>query len=146
MLSHWKMIKRVFQYLKGTVKYGISFNGDDELIAYSDSDYGGDTVTGHSTTGVLIFRGGPIVWYSQKQRLVATSTAEAEYRAAVATIDDICWIRRIGNELKFIDISEPTTLCVDNRSAIHMLQNTYEGKITKGKSILIYIIKIYTLC
>jgi len=103
------------------------------LIAYTDSDYGGDSATRHSTSGVLIIRGGPIVWYAQKQRLVATSTAEAEYRAAVSSIDDICWIRRIGNELNFIDVSQPTILCIDNQSALHMLQNTHEGKITRGK-------------
>lgn len=130
---HWKMIKRVFQYLRGTVNNGIMFDGDTNLLAYTDSDYGGDSETGHSTSGVLILRGGPIVWYAQKQRLVATSTAEAEYRAAVSSIDDICWIRRIGQELGFVNIDEPTTLCVDNRSAIHMLQNVCDGKVTKGK-------------
>lgn len=133
MISHWKMVKRVFQYLKGTFKFGIFFNGDSTLIAYTDSDYGGDTLTGCSTSGVLIIRGGPVVWYAQKQRLVATSTAEAEYRAAVSSIDDVCWIRRIGRELGISDYNKPTILCVDNQSAIHMLKNTNEGKITKGK-------------
>lgn len=133
MKSHWKMVKRIFQYLKGTIHYGIIFNGDSKLVAYTDSDFGGDKITEHSTSGVLVIRGGPIVWYTQKQRLVVTSTAEAEYRAAVSSIDDICWIRRIGNELKFLSLNQPTTLCVDNQSAIHMLQNTHEGKITKGK-------------
>lgn len=132
-VSHWKMVKRIFQYLKGTVCTGICFNGDPKLIAYTDSDYGGDTLTGRSTSGVLILRGGPIVWYAQKQRLVATSTAEAEYRAVVSAIDDICWIRRIGSELGFINVEEPTPLFVDNQSAIHMLKNAHEGKITKGK-------------
>lgn len=133
MESSWKMVKRVFAYLKGTVNYGIWFNGDTELIAYTDSDYGGDALTGHSTSGVLVMRGGPIVWYAQKQRLVATSTAEAEYRAAVSAIDDVCWIRRIGKELEIFTSDKPTTLCVDNQSAIHMLKNSYDGKITKGK-------------
>lgn len=133
MTSHWKMVRRVFQYLNGSIHFGIHFNGDTELVAYTDSDYGGDNHTGHSTSGVLILLGGPIVWYAQKQKLVATSTAEAEYRAAVSSIDDICWIRRIGTELKFLNSNTPTDLYVDNKSAIHMLQNTYEGKITKGK-------------
>ncbi|KAG5887625.1 hypothetical protein JTB14_036270 [Gonioctena quinquepunctata] len=92
--------------------------------------YGGDT--GHSTSGILVLRGGPIVWYAQKQRLVATSTAEAEYRAAVCVIDDICWIRRIGKELELLDDTKPTMICIDNRSAICMLNN-HEGKINKGK-------------
>ena len=86
------MVKRIFQYLKGTVFYGIFFDGGHKLPAYADSDYGGDINTGQSTSGVLVLRGGPIVWYAQKQRLVATSTAEAEYRAAVSSIDEICWI------------------------------------------------------
>lgn len=132
MKSHWKMVNRVFAYLKGTINFGIFFNRDDELIAYTDSDYGGDKLTGHSTSGILVMRSGPIVWYTQKQRLVATSTAEAEYRAAVSSID-ICWIRRISKELNILKSVKPTTLRVDNMSAIHMLKNTHEGKITKGK-------------
>lgn len=130
---HWTMVKRVFKYLKGTMNCGIFFNGDDKLEAYSDSDFGGDRKTMQSTTGVLLMRGGPLVWYSQKQRLVATSTAEAEYRAAVSAIDDVCWISRIARELKILKTDEPTNLYVDNRSAIHMLKNAHEGKTNKGK-------------
>ncbi|XP_076298344.1 uncharacterized protein LOC143217692 [Lasioglossum baleicum] len=133
MVSHWRMIKRIFQYLKGTIHFGIYFDGGKTLVPYTDSDYGGDTRTGHSTSGGLIMRGGPIVWYTQRQRLVATSTAEAEYRAAVSSIDEICWIRRLGAELRILELHRPTLLHIDNQSAIHMLHNTHEGKITKGK-------------
>ena len=133
MVSHWKMVKRVFQYVKGTIGFGIFFNGDKELVGYSDSDFGGDVVTGHSTTGVLLLRGGPVVWLAQKQHLVANSTAEAEYRAAVSAIDDVCWIRRLASELGQLDLRIPTRLCVDNQSAVQILQNTHEGKVTKGK-------------
>lgn len=65
--------------------------------------------------------------------VVASATAEAEYRAAVSSIDDICWIRRIGMELGILKKNDPTKLFVDNQSAIHMLRNVYEGKITKEK-------------
>lgn len=129
MLSHWKMVKRIFQYLRGMISFGIFFNGDEKLIAYTDSDYGGDSVTGQSS-GVLILRGDPIVY--AKTTPCSKFSAEAEYRAVVFFIDDICWIR-LGNELGFVNLNEPTTLCVDNRSAIYMLQNTEKGKITKGK-------------
>ena len=131
--SHWKMIKRVFQYLKGSIHFGIHFDGSTKLIAYTDSDYGGDLTTGQSTSGVLVLCGGPILWYAKKQHLVATSTAEAEYRAAVCSIDDICWIRRLGHELNFINLEEPVTLFIDNWSAIYMLKSSGEGKISKGK-------------
>lgn len=133
MRSHLKMVKRIFQYLKGTMNIGVSFNGDSEFVAYTDSDFGGDLVTGCSTSGVLLMRGGPILWYAQKQRLVATSTAESEYRAAVSAIDEICFVRRLGKELYIFDSTKPTILYVDNRSAIHMINNCKEGKLTKGK-------------
>lgn len=133
MKSHQAMVKRVFQYLRGTTTAGIHFGGDRELVAYTDSDFGGDSETGQSTSGVLVLRGGPVVWYSQKQRLVATSTAEAEYRAAVSVIDDVCWIKRIALELGILENDQPITLKVDNMSAIHMLQNAHEGKTTRGK-------------
>ena len=131
--SHWKVIKRVFQYLKSTIDYRISFNGDTRLLAYSDADYGGDLKTRRSTTGVLIVRGGPIVWTTKLQHVVATSTAEAEYRAAVLSIDELCWVRRICKELGLDDMDKPVELNVDNTSAILMLENVRDGKITNGK-------------
>lgn len=133
MKSHQAMVKRVFQYLRGTTTAGIYFGGGKELVAYTDSDFGGDPETAKSTSGVLVMRGGPVIWYSQKQRLVATSTAEAEYRAAVTAIDDVCWIKRIALELGILESDQPITLKVDNMSAIHMLQNAHEGKATRGK-------------
>lgn len=40
--EHWKALKRIFRYLRGTAKYGIRYTGDcqNELIGYSDSDWG----------------------------------------------------------------------------------------------------------
>ena len=77
-------------------------------------------------------RGGPIVWYTQKQRLVATSMAEAEYRAAVSATDDVCWVKRICLELGFVKENKSIKLLTDNQAAIHMMYNTHEGT-TKGK-------------
>ena len=133
MVSHWKMVKRIFQYIKATSNFGIVFNGEKELSSYSDSDYAGDEETKESTSGILVLRGGPVVWCTQKQGIVSNSTAEAEYRAAVAVIDELSWLRRLASELNKLDMNKRTKLYVDNQSAIHMLDNTHQGKITKGK-------------
>lgn len=132
MKSHMKMVRRVFQYLKGTVNFGISFNGNKEMIAYSDANFGGDLISCKPTTGVIIMRGGPIIWFSQKQDLVSTSTAEAEYRAAVSSMNEVCWIQRLGQELGYVN-NRPVKLYVDNQSAVHMLKNATEGKMKRGK-------------
>lgn len=51
-------------------------------MGYSDADWANDVDNRHSTTGnIFIMNGGPICWLSQKQSIVAQSTAEAEYVA-----------------------------------------------------------------
>ena len=132
-VSHWKMIERVFRYLKGTEHFGIFFNGKAELKAYTDSNYGGVESDMISTSGVLIDHGGPIVGIAQKQSITSISSPEAEYRAAVTGIQELCWIRRMILELGMTDLTKPTDLFVDNKPTIHMLENAEEGKLTKGK-------------
>lgn len=141
------MTKRVFQYLKATPEAGIYFGGDREIKVYTDADFGGEKESMKSTSGGLILRGGPIVWYSLRQKVVSTSTAEAEYRAVYQVIDDVCWLKRLALELGIMKEDQPIPMFVDNKSAVHMLQNTHEGKLNKGKKhieILRKFIKYHT--
>nr|GEV58450.1 ribonuclease H-like domain-containing protein [Tanacetum cinerariifolium] len=56
-----------------------------DLVAYSDSDYGGATQDHKSTTGGSQFLGRRLIsWQCKKQTIVATSTTEAEYVAAAS--------------------------------------------------------------
>ncbi|XP_055859045.1 uncharacterized protein LOC129921301 [Episyrphus balteatus] len=131
-ISHWKMIERVLRYLKGTTNFGIHFGNEAKLRAYADSNYSGTEPDMISTSGILVYYSGPIVWMAQKQSVVSISSAEAEYRSAASCKQEVCWIRRIMQELG-ITIKEPTKLFIDNKAAIHMLENADEGKITKAK-------------
>nr|GFC47009.1 putative ribonuclease H-like domain-containing protein [Tanacetum cinerariifolium] len=58
-----------------------------DLVAYSDSDYGGATQDRKSTTGGCQFLGRRL-----KQTIVATSTTEAEYVAAASSCGQVLWI------------------------------------------------------
>nr|KYP75183.1 Retrovirus-related Pol polyprotein from transposon TNT 1-94 [Cajanus cajan] len=42
--SHWKAVKRILRYIKGTQSYGLMFTKSDsfQLVGYSDSDWSGD--------------------------------------------------------------------------------------------------------
>lgn len=81
---HWKTIKRILRYLKGTLSYGLemkpaSLEQKFSLIAYSDADWANDPDDRQSTSGSCIFFGPNLVsWSSKKQVLVARSTTEAE--------------------------------------------------------------------
>ena len=95
--THWTAVKRIFRYLKGTIELGITYDGNaDDAVTftgYCDSDWAENRDNSHSTTGYIFYMaGGPIVWKSVKQRIVATSTCEAEYMAAFEATKEAIWI------------------------------------------------------
>nr|GEW96933.1 hypothetical protein [Tanacetum cinerariifolium] len=84
---HLHAVKRIFRYLKGHPKLGLWYPKESpfDLVAYSDSDYGGATQDRKSTTGCCQFLGRRLIsWQCKKQTIVATSTTEAEYVAAAS--------------------------------------------------------------
>nr|GEU30214.1 hypothetical protein [Tanacetum cinerariifolium] len=56
---HLHAVKRIFRYLKGHPKLGLWYPKESpfDLVAYSDSDYGGATQDRKSTTGGCLFLG-----------------------------------------------------------------------------------------
>nr|GFA88977.1 putative ribonuclease H-like domain-containing protein [Tanacetum cinerariifolium] len=79
--------KRIFRYIKGHPKLGLWYPKESpfDLVAYSDSDYGGATQDRKSTTGGCQFLGRRLIsWQCKKQTIAATSTTEAEYVAAAS--------------------------------------------------------------
>lgn len=83
LLAHWKAVKRIFRYLKGTSDLGLWLGGSNEgVVGYTDADFGGDLDNRKSTSGSIFFlRGGPVSWSSRKQTSTATSTTHSEYNA-----------------------------------------------------------------
>nr|GEX95116.1 putative ribonuclease H-like domain-containing protein [Tanacetum cinerariifolium] len=79
--------KRIFRYLKGHPKLGLWYPKESpfDLVAYSDSDYGGATQDRKYTTRGCQFLGRRLIsWQCKKQTIVATSTTEAEYVVAAS--------------------------------------------------------------
>nr|GEV58771.1 hypothetical protein [Tanacetum cinerariifolium] len=84
---HLYAVKRIFRYLKVHLKLGLRYPKESpfDLVAYSDSDYGGSTQDRKSTTrGCQFLRRRLISWQCKKQTIMATSTTEAEYVAAAS--------------------------------------------------------------
>nr|GEZ06962.1 ribonuclease H-like domain, reverse transcriptase, RNA-dependent DNA polymerase [Tanacetum cinerariifolium] len=74
-------------YLKGHPKLGLWYHKESpfDLVAYSDSDYGGATQDRNSTTRGCQFLGRRLIsWQCKKQTIVATSKTKAEYVAAAS--------------------------------------------------------------
>ncbi|XP_038713441.1 secreted RxLR effector protein 161-like [Tripterygium wilfordii] len=50
--EHWKAVKRILRYLKGTMNYMLVYQGKDlRLFGYCDVDWGGDVDERKSTSG-----------------------------------------------------------------------------------------------
>nr|GEY40547.1 putative ribonuclease H-like domain-containing protein [Tanacetum cinerariifolium] len=85
--SHLQAVKRIFRHLKGKPKLGLWYPRDSSfnLKAYSDSDYAGANLDRKSTTRGCQFLGRILIsWQCKKQKIIATSTTEAEYVAAAS--------------------------------------------------------------
>nr|GEW57529.1 putative ribonuclease H-like domain-containing protein [Tanacetum cinerariifolium] len=95
---HLHAVTRIFRYLKGHPKLGLWYPKDSpfDLVAYSDSDYGGATQDRKSTTEGCQFLGRRLIlWQCKKQTIVATYTTEAEYVAAASGCRQVLWIQNL---------------------------------------------------
>jgi hypothetical protein len=125
-LLHWKAVKHLFRYLKGTLDYKLTYSPTASLepfVAYSDADHAGNPDNGRSTSGYIVKMGtGAISWSSRLQTIVALSSTEAEYIAAVSAGQEIIWLRNLLSELGYT-LSFPSTLHIDNNSALSVAKN-----------------------
>jgi hypothetical protein len=133
----------VLRYIKGTLDYGVWFNYNQEFNfhGFSDSDWGGSLDDMKSTSGYCFTLGsGMFSWSSKKQDIVAQSTAEAEFIAAAAAVNQALWLRKILVDLQMAQ-AEPTKVLVDNQAAIAISNNSvFHGK-TKHFNIKLYFLR-----
>jgi hypothetical protein len=70
------------------------------IDAYSDSDWANDRDERKSTTGYILYlNGDPVSWQSRKQKVVALSTAEAEYYAITEAAKEVQWTKQLLIEI-----------------------------------------------
>lgn len=123
--EHWQAAKRVLRYLAGTSSYGIYFRKGNPLTlhAFSDADWAGDVADCVSTNAYIIYIGGqPISWSSKKQKGVARSSTEAEYRAVANAASELLWVCSLLSELGLKLHAAPTIYC-DNVGATYLCAN-----------------------
>ena len=122
--THWQGVKRVFRYVAGTKGLRLRLGGRAEVDltaafdGYVDADFAGDSKF-RSTTG-YIFRLGTssVAWRSKKQTITALSTADAEFIASAAAIQELLWFRQLLCRLLRKSVLPPTVLYNDNVAAL----------------------------
>lgn len=125
-VKHQQAVKHILRYVKGTVNHGLAYarSGTRKVITgYTDSDLAGDVVDRRSTGGMCFYLNESLVsWASQKQRVIALSSCEAEYMAATTAACQSIWLRGLLREISGQQVGA-VVLCIDNKSAIELMKN-----------------------
>ncbi|XP_031120907.1 uncharacterized protein LOC116024148 [Ipomoea triloba] len=123
--EHWCLLKRVLRYVKGTLDMGLRVtpSSHSTLHAYSDSNWAGCPIDRKSTSGYAVFFGTNLIsWVSRKQRTVARSSTEAEYKGLADVAAEVTWLVSLLKELH-LHSGSPATLWCDNLGATYMAAN-----------------------
>lgn len=144
-LVHWKAVKRIMRYLKGSIDFKLIYEKgeNDELHGYCDADWASDIDKRRSCTG-YIFRmsRGAITWSSKRQQTIALSTTEAEYMAMASAVQEALWVRQLANELQGRTMANINLFC-DNQGAIKLAESDAFRPRTKHIDIRHHFIRNY---
>ena len=116
-------------------------HGHMEIHGFTDADWAGNPNDRKSTAGYFTFVGGNLVtWRSKKQKVVALSSAEAEFRGIKSGLTEILWLRKLMTELD-LRPALPCRLFCDNKAAISISENPVQHDRTKHVEVDRHFIK-----
>jgi hypothetical protein len=124
--EYFAVVKCIIKYVIGTIHLGCQYSRNEhcKLVGFWESDLPGNIDTSKSTTGMAYFLGRNLVsWQSQKQRVVAFSTCEAEYMAATPVACQGVWLARLLGDIKNKAVKS-VELKVDNQSTMALMKNS----------------------
>ncbi|KAM5588526.1 hypothetical protein ABKV19_006802 [Rosa sericea] len=142
--SHMDAVMRILKYLKSAPGRGVLFSKHNnilEVCGFTDADWAGNITDRRSTFGYFTFVGGNLVtWKSKKQKVVARSSAEAEYRGMAHGVYELLWLRNLLRDLGF-KLKSAMQLYCDNKAAIDISQNPIQHDRTKHVEVDRHFIK-----
>ena len=156
--AHWKAVKCVIRYLKGT-KDAKLILGKGGTLSWEELDYqncsgmqgysdaNGNSQEHHHVISSYVFciDRGVISWNSRKQALVSLSTTESEYVAMTHATKEALWIRMfLGKILR--PLTNPMLLYCNNQSAIAMAKKDQYHAHTKHIDIHYHFIRETVAC
>ncbi|CAM8959677.1 unnamed protein product [Rhodiola kirilowii] len=141
--AHWTAMKYLLKYIAGTQNLGLVYKKYETKIdikGYVDSNYASNKDTRKSTTTLYFtWAGNCINWKSQHQSIVALSSTEAEYIAAVEAIKEAIWLQGILGEIQHV-VYIPT-MNIDSQSALYLCKDPVYHERTKHIDVRYHFIR-----
>ena len=119
----------------------VSKNNHLKVEGYTDADWAGNISDRKSTSSYFMFVGGNLVARSsKKQKVVALSSAEAEFYGMAKGLCELLWLRRLLTEIVFAPNSKMDLFC-DNKVAINISHYPVQHDPTKHVEVDRHFIK-----
>lgn len=134
---HWKAVKLILRYLKGTIHHGVSLQGSKSLSlsCYTNADWASCPDDRRRTSGFCVFLGQSLIsWTSSKQKVISRSSTKSEYRGVANAAAELIWIESLLKEL-LVPLSSPPVIFCDNLSATYLAVNPILHARTKHVEI-----------
>ena len=108
--EHWKLLKRISRYVKGTADLCLKYDAaSTEITGWPDASWADNLDDRKSTGAFLIFVGSCLVsWSSKKQGYIALSSNNAELGALSEVCREAFFVRGLVNELSRIFACDQT--------------------------------------
>lgn len=123
------------------LSHASEISSNHGFVAYSDASWHKPDHLGYNMFGYVVFlHGGPVAFAAKRLKVVAHSSAEAEYAAASYASKEVAFVRNVCIELG-LDLRGPMCLGVDNTAAITIAQNRGVTARTKHFTDAIHYIR-----
>ena len=114
------------------------------MIGYSDADWASSTDDRRSITGYCfsLTKTGPLIsWKSRKQRTVALSSCEAEYKALAATVQEGLHLAQLLNDVDETCQHETVKIFGNKQGAIALAKNPINHQRSKHIDVRYHFIR-----
>ena len=146
----YKELMRVLKYVMDTKHLSLKMEPkmDKEgtgwsIVAFSDSDYAGDSETRISVAGFILYLlGVPISWKSKGQKGVTLSSSEAELVALSEAAKEVKFVFQVLQSMG-VKVNLPIVVRVDNIGAIFIGTNVTVSQRSKHIDVRYHFVREY---
>ena len=132
-MDDWNKLKRVLQYLRGTIDLVLTLGADDilDMFAWVDVSYGVHSDCKSHTGGAVSWGWGVLLTMCKKQKLNTKSSTEGEIVGVSDFMPNIIWARMFLEAQG--EVLKKNTLYQDNQSAMKIILNGRKSSGQKTK-------------
>jgi hypothetical protein len=144
----YKELMRVLKYVLDTKNLSLKMHPEKQdenmqwsIVAYSDSDFAGDSETRISIAGFILYlMGVPISWKSKGQKGVTLSSSEAEFVALSEAAKEVKFVYQILQSMG-VRVVLPIVIRVDNIGAIFIGSNVAVSQRSKHIDVRYHFVR-----